>query len=79
MIGETLGLYVLSAEMKLFAAEARFARRVPSMPNLQEWASWGTYQQAGITAVVSLKTWAGDASAAGDNLINRALNFLMAK
>lgn len=52
-------------------------------PNIQEWGSWGTYQQAGSTAVGAVKTWVGDASDAAseatDDLLSRALRFLMTK
>lgn len=52
-------------------------------PKLQEWGSWDTYQQVGSTTVGSIKTWASDASDAAsdaaDDLVNRTLNFLMAK
>lgn len=57
--------------------------KIMRQPNAQEWGSWGTYQQAGSTVVGSIKTWVGDASDAAsdaaDDLVNRALNFLMAK
>jgi hypothetical protein len=48
-------------------------------PKLQEWGSWGTYQQVGSTTIGSIKTWASDASDAADDLVNRTLNFLMVK
>ncbi|HDR9033479.1 TPA: hypothetical protein QDB07_000929 [Burkholderia vietnamiensis] len=52
-------------------------------PRLQEWTSSGTYEQVVKTAWGSIKTWTGDgadAAASGTEvLVNRALNFLMAK
>jgi hypothetical protein len=52
-------------------------------PRLQEWGSWDTYEQVGKTGLGVIKTWAADGadavSSTTEDLLNRALGFLMAK
>ncbi|GLU31525.1 hypothetical protein WKR88_19030 [Trinickia caryophylli] len=52
-------------------------------PRLQEWGSWGTFEQVGKTGWGSVKTWVGDGadavSTGTEDLVSRAIDFLMAK
>ena len=56
---------------------------IARQPNLQEWGSWATYEQVGKTGWGSVKTWADDGanavSSRTEDLVNRALNVLIAK
>jgi hypothetical protein len=57
--------------------------RITRQPSLQEWGSWATYEQVGKTGWGSAKTWASDSadavSSGAEDMVNRALEFLMAK
>ena len=57
--------------------------KIAGQPNLQEWGSFGTYEQVKDTGIGSINTWARDAadsvSEGTADIINRVLDSLMAK